>query len=628
MDEQFDDNNLVSVQESLVGELHTMCSIPEAQLRTETRQVDRFELAPGASSSDVRIDMRKAIKKYQRSSADKKYSSIEVRTVKACWDTVEYLVSNVLDFDINPKPGYAEACCTNSSYFEIYSFLRDRLRAVRVDLHVQNASSDHLFITIHEICLRFELLSLFLLWGRNFGTSDDRKFDLHMSLTALSQTIDPLANAYRKRREESRDAKISSEELEKEAEITSYVLLLSLTSRGGSKTFKSHYLKQPAEIKSHPAVTKAYQTVSDFYSGNWVQFLERFSTSSYLSACCLLPVVHLARCRVLWRVVRTNRPFFVRKEVTAGPMPPPRPEKVSVARMTELLGFKTENECNEFLSYFGLNAEVGLPPRQLTKNPITWWLSSAEWRSKANDSRDFPDYLWAENDVENFHRGVGEDVGDDNPPDRCECPKRVEIGIEKKYNEQLNRKSIVMGSNTSPPTPEISRVVPLPGVISVGLGLIGPTPTFFPEPPAAPPKPERPFIALEPLVVEVPKRTRESPDKTTLPVERPPSKKLHEISALSVPAEPVPLPTLPAIESGFDVLAMELSQIVISRNMKSPEIFYDIDKSSSREDEISERRRKYIALKCLQLWRNINQECRRWKWLIGTTNRAPARINP
>ena len=624
------------LQEALVGELTTMCSLPEAQLRTETRQVDRFELAVGASSANVRIDFAKSVKKYQRSSADKRYLSNEVRTIQACWNTVEYLIKNLLDFDIYPKPGYAEVCYSSTSFFEIYSFLRDRLRAVRVDLHVQNAATDPLFIEIHEICLRFELLSLFLLWGRDFGQSDDRKFDLHLTLTALSQTIDPLSTAYKKRRELGRP--ISPKDIEKEAEITSYVLLLSLTSRAGSKTFKSHYLKQPNEIRTHHLVAQAYGTVSDYYSGNWVLFLEKYFSSPFLSSCCLLPVVNVARCRVLWRTVRTNRPFFIRKDPSAGPTPAPRPERVSLAKWTQTLGFQFEKEAEFFLSFFGLN-NGSIPPRQLTKDPVTWWFSSTEWRSRANDSRDIPTFAFSEEAIEAFHKGVGEDVGDERPPDRCDFLKQIELGIQEKYHRQFSRMAIVKGEDV-PPTPPIREaVVVLPRRTEEEVEKINgpiylvPTPTFFPLP-SAPPKPERPVIPLAPL--EVPKRARDSPDKSVFVPEKPPTKKLHEIQPppVETPALIVsvkePLPTLPAVESGFDLLATELSQIVISRNQPSPEIVssYRLDEATEQERFISAQRLKYVALKCLRNWRYGTAESHRWKWLIGATNRAPARINP
>lgn len=613
-----EDDEVISV-EPLVGELSGMCSEAEARLRTETRQIDRFEQAANGP-----IDLSKAVKKYQRSSADKKYYAQETRTIEACWNTVDYLINNLLDFDVNPKPGYAELCYS-ASFFEVYSFLRDRLRAVRVDLHVQNALSNPIFIRVHEICLRFELVSIFLLWGRQFGSSDDRKFDVHLSLTALSQTIDPLSNAYAKRRESGVDF-----DVETEAEITSYVLLLALTSRGGSKTFKSHFLKQPAVIKKHEKVVEAYNVVFDFYSGNSIAFLSKFKSLGFLASCCLLPVVNVARSRALWRMVRTNRPFFIRKDPSAGPMPAPRPERISMARMMDLLAFSNRNECVSFLGFCGLIVDGNdccIPPRQLTKNPVTWWTSSTEWRAQANDQRPFQDYEWSVDLLDAFHKSIGEDVGDEAPPDRSDYPMTVDSGLVSKYESSGSRRAIVLGEKD---TPVFKPVVQLPLLVNPPMA---PTPTFFPR--SISPKPERLLVPLEPL--EVPKRPRDSPEKVVhifAPVEKPPQKKLHEEPVVEPPAvvvkAPKPLPTLPSVQSPFDLLAVELGRVSIA-HPAAPTVmdhFSLVEEQADLEREISRRRLRYVALKCLRVWRDSNAQSHRWKWLLGSTARAPARINP
>ena len=634
----------------LAGELTTMCSLDEARLRMETRQVDKFELsaAPGV----VQIDPSKAVKKYQRSSADKRYLAHEVRTVPACKHSLEYLLDQVLDFESHPKPGFA-AACYSANYYDIYSFLRDRLRAVRVDLHVQNAILDPVFIDVHEACLRFELLSLYLLWGRDFGGSEDRKFDLHLSLTALSQTIDPLTNAYAKRRE---SRTITPLELEREAEITAYIILLSLTSRGGSKTFKGHVLKQPDEIRRHKLVGEAYRIATDFYSMNCAMVLHAFADSStaFLTACAMLPVVPLVRTRLLWRLVRTNRPFFVRRDPAAGPMPPPRPERIEAAHMWDLLGFKTTEECVAFVKFCGLDFADGailVPPRQLTRNPVTWWTDSREWRTKASDNRDFTDYHWPEQLLEAFHLRIGEDAGDDAPPERCDYPRRIESVLVDKYVatvKVMNRKGIVTGSSV-PPTPELKKVVPEPFLVPP-TKLAQSYPTFGNAFFAASPKPERPIVPLQPLTIETKlltpdmvheKRPRDSPEKPALIDTKPAPKKLQPdvptqpevVKAPVAPIVVVPVKPLPCLENSFDLLAAEFNQIVISAAPAAAFVGSEFNKPiETDEDEVKEAqmarmRTKFVALKCVRAWKGVSEESLRWKWLAGSSKRAPTRLN-
>ncbi|CAE7233178.1 unnamed protein product [Symbiodinium natans] len=102
----------------------------------------------------------------------------------------------ILDFDSNPKPGFAVQAIP---YIEVYSYLRDRTRSIRVDLHLQQprSTTQQVFVETHECCLRFEMLSLYLLLGR--GQNQEKateKYDTKLGLKAISQTIEPLLNSY------------------------------------------------------------------------------------------------------------------------------------------------------------------------------------------------------------------------------------------------------------------------------------------------------------------------------------------------------------------------------------------------------------------------------------------------
>jgi hypothetical protein len=650
---------------SLVGELGSMCSVEEARLRMETRQVDRFEMVSSTvSDSVIQIDLNKAVKKYQRSSADKKYFASEIRTIKACNESIEFLLNTVLDFDVSPKPGFAQQCYT-ANFFDIYSFLRDRLRAIRVDLHLQNIVTDPVFIRTHERCLRFELLSLYLLWGRDFGT--EKKFDIHMSLTSLSQTIDPLTNAYKKRRDDPTST-IKEDQIEIEAEITGYILLLSLTSRGGAKTFKAHFLKQPDVIRNHEKVVWAFNVCMDFYSNNWSHFIDRFKKcENFLAACSMLPVLNLARTRILWRMVRTNRPFFARK---SGPMPPPRPESIPLSHLENVLGFKSSKECRDYLIYNGLDvvgANCLIPPRQLTRNPITWWMSSQEWREKSGDDREIPEYSWSVELDEAFHSRLGEDIGDEFPPERCDFPKKIEQVLVDKYistTKQFIRKQIVDGSRDAvigPPSPNRKIASSYPTFIHQEL-IEKPLVIEIP-------KIVRPIVPIEPLAVkpsifsqstpafpeqDVLKRSRESVASTpSTPVDNQiPTKKLWQETEvtpvvevpqppMAPPLPPIVLPPLPL--SGFDLLsnefgAMEIGPFRSPKDENKPhtsmepvslparlvQAEIEAGKEYMREIEVAKRRTRYIAVNCLIGWKAIVQEESKWKRILGV--RPPIRL--
>ena len=634
-----DEVDVIAADSGIVGELDAMCAFDEVSLRTETRQVDKFEVS------------REYLKKYQRSSADKKYLASEIRTIDACWKSVEYLLNEIFDFDVNPKPNFSEPCYT-ANYFDIYSFMRDRLRAVRVDLHVQNASTNPVFISVHEYCLRFELVSLYLLWGREFGGSSDRKFDLHMTLTALSQTIDPLTNAYAKRRTGE------GSEIETEAEITRYILLLSLTSRGGSKQFKAHFLKQPDAIKSHPLVVEAFDICCEFYAGMNQAILKRVEGLDFLSTCALLPVLNLIRTRAVWRIVRTNRPFFLRTVSAGKPaMPPPRPEKLALdLTLMKNLGFVDFSECAEFLNFLGLDTKAVkgvclLPPRQLSKNPIKWWMSSRDWRMRSGDDRDFPDFEWDPEMTTLFESRIGTELGDDRLPDRSEYPQRIQGVLVKQYlalSKQKSRKMIVTGSSglvqpeiknlVSYPTFAPIEVKPPPDVSRVT------NPFSFAPVPTPPPKPERPIVPIQPLSSMIPKASPkkffEDHQKRPRDIVSPTPPSPSEPVVIRPKVEVVPIPTVPQLQSSFELLADEFENLNISTFPALPIVAHsapvvsmharlveaDLAQSAAhmREIDMGEKRTKYVALKTLIAWRQVVRESKRWKRLISAD--SPVRL--
>lgn len=87
-----------------------------------------------------------------------------------------FLMDLVLEADLNEGETFA----ITPSFMQIYSYLHDRCRAVRVDLHLQQpwSSQTAAFVTCHEYCLRFEIFARFLFakdakngggWGKISG---------------------------------------------------------------------------------------------------------------------------------------------------------------------------------------------------------------------------------------------------------------------------------------------------------------------------------------------------------------------------------------------------------------------------------------------------------------------------
>ena len=104
---------------------------------------------------------------------------------------------------------------------------------MRVDLHVQQPVSTITkeYIQTHEAAFRFELLSQYILKAqalKNAASGADQtqtgqteKYDEKMAMKAISQTVEPLLNAYRMCREHKANADALKEEENKASASTS-----------------------------------------------------------------------------------------------------------------------------------------------------------------------------------------------------------------------------------------------------------------------------------------------------------------------------------------------------------------------------------------------------------------------
>eukprot|EP00439_Symbiodinium_sp_Y106_P023569 s150_g2.t2 len=342
----------------IIGELTGMCSRDEAREREMTRQLDKFEWKKGTDPKNPEVDLKLATKKYQRSSADKAYRSQDVRSLDACWKTMEYLMTEILDFDSNPKPGFAVQAIP---YIEVYSYLRDRTRSIRVDLHLQQprSTTQRVFVETHECCLRFEMLSLYLLLGR--GQNQEKateKYDTKLGLKAISQTIEPLLNAYQALHEKQVAKSILAEAMggfgladedddedyysPYEMAARRYIVLLLMSF--APDELSSHLSKMSRELLMHPLVSFATQVYAAFHTEDYARFLRFYRETDFLSAVAMSGVADLARLRALWLLVRTY--------------PQQVGDRISLAKLKNILAFVSDDHAKTFLAFHGLQIVI------------------------------------------------------------------------------------------------------------------------------------------------------------------------------------------------------------------------------------------------------------------------------
>lgn len=421
-------HDLTADEAGFTGTLTAFCSPNEIAQRESSRQIDRFEMTrlSDPAAGNIAVDPSKMLKKYQRSSADKKYLPQDVRTLAICRLAMDYLWNTILDFDINPKPGFC-AALNSCGYSDVYSFLRDRTRSVRVDVQLQTATASPTDLlacmSIYEESLRFELISMWLLWGEydESSTSDNLTplLDSNMCLSSISQICDPLCALYLKT-----EGTVSVEREAVMAEIWSYVLLLDLTSSRDAESFHSHLGKINRRLLTHESVRRSIAACTAFIDRQYGTFLELFTQymerRDVLSCAALLPSVGVAQSRALWRLIRVNRPFAKTDDSHV-----PEPMKKSEL---ESLGIRPE-----MLEYFGIVYDSGsqrayLPPRKLTR-PASWNLEGSGWTWPAHLKSNF-----------NVRLGTGTEI-----PCRSTLYKLKEEKFHLRFTLTDSRKSLVLG---------------------------------------------------------------------------------------------------------------------------------------------------------------------------------------
>eukprot|EP00445_Apocalathium_hangoei_P077051 CAMPEP_0204148994 /NCGR_PEP_ID=MMETSP0361-20130328/24025_1 /ASSEMBLY_ACC=CAM_ASM_000343 /TAXON_ID=268821 /ORGANISM="Scrippsiella Hangoei, Strain SHTV-5" /LENGTH=386 /DNA_ID=CAMNT_0051103433 /DNA_START=47 /DNA_END=1204 /DNA_ORIENTATION=+ len=312
----------------LVGTLSRMCSSAEAEERQETRQLDRLECKAGTDSRHPKVDPELATKKYRRSAAGREYRAADIRSPDACWQTMAFLMSEVLELDVRPQ--LSKFAQTPGSYSEVYAYLRDRTRAVRADLHLQQpgVSSTPEFLRSHECCLRFELLSRFLLIGTE-------GYDEKLGTEAISQTIGPLMAAYRDSHQSGFERSAS------EPAIRHLMLLLLLTFSPG--TLSEHLAALDKSLLRHPLIRSALGACSALQAGDCARFLKYYRAADFLSAVAMSGAADLARLRVLWMLARCS--------------PPGIGDRLRLARVTQMLACGSEEHARQFLELHGVQVD-------------------------------------------------------------------------------------------------------------------------------------------------------------------------------------------------------------------------------------------------------------------------------
>lgn len=197
---------------------------------------------------------------------------------------------------------------------------------------------------------------MFLLQGGGGGSTE--KYDEKLGLKAISQTIEPLLNAYQAVREkqlaksilaglgfgDEDDADAADQEYNSpfEPSVHRYIVLLLMAF--APEELLTHLAKLSRETLGHPLVGFATQAYAAFRTDDYGRFLRLYRTADFLTAICMSGVADLARLRALWLLVRTYCQ--------------PVGDKITLSRLSNILAFASETHAKSFLAFHGVKVET------------------------------------------------------------------------------------------------------------------------------------------------------------------------------------------------------------------------------------------------------------------------------
>lgn len=247
------------------GTCQTMCPVREIRLRESQNRLHHFEMLAGTRRDrQPRVDPLRAVKEYARPAAGKDATNpCDLRPPAVLMKTVCYLIDDIAaSQDLHP-------------WTEVYSFVFDRLRAVKQDMIIQRLSGMDC-VTILERTVRFLIFSSYRLCGEPL-----RLYDPQINHTHLQENLSWLLDCYA----------IGPEPYANQEEFEALSLLYNL----GCTRAMQHILQLPGQIRRSPDVSLALSINRAFLERNPVRLLRLSRKLNFLQTCAVHR--HLITCR-------------------------------------------------------------------------------------------------------------------------------------------------------------------------------------------------------------------------------------------------------------------------------------------------------------------------------------------
>ncbi|KAK8946568.1 hypothetical protein KSP39_PZI007338 [Platanthera zijinensis] len=249
---------------AVIGLCPNMCPDLERDERERKGDLDKYERLNGDRNQTNKF---LAVKKYNRMA---ECEAELIRPMPVLQKTVDYLLS-LLD---QPYDG---------NFINIYNFLWDRMRAVRMDLRMQHIFNEDAILMLEQM-IRLHIIAMHELCEFKKGEGFTEGFDAHLNIEQMNKTSVELFQLYDDHRKFGKN--IASEK-----EFRGYYALFKLDKHPGYKVEPAELsldlAKMTPEIRSTPEILFARVVARACRIGNYIGFFRLARKSTYLQACLM-----------------------------------------------------------------------------------------------------------------------------------------------------------------------------------------------------------------------------------------------------------------------------------------------------------------------------------------------------
>ncbi|KAF2366473.1 SAC3/GANP/THP3 [Trinorchestia longiramus] len=292
-----------------------MCPEKERYMREAQYDLSSYEM-----TADKKVDHKRTVKKFSRSSADKHEPlPHELRTGAVLKQTMDYLMCNIMpDLEEDSKKDL-DLC---------YNFLWDRTRAMRSDI-MQQHLLDRSAVYVLERCVRFHIYC-----AERLCLEPPDVFDPKMNAEHLSKSLHSLKELYH-------DLSENSTFVDSESEFRAYEILLDIDD--GNIMFA--YMNFRDSVRKSPEVQFAVKVLHSIQTNNFVRFFHLVKEATLLQACILHKYFYRVRSKAL---IILTKAFHA----------PSRSQSISLSKLNRLLLFESPNDACSFLASHGLSVNT------------------------------------------------------------------------------------------------------------------------------------------------------------------------------------------------------------------------------------------------------------------------------